>query len=165
MFFLRWLIVALGLAVAAVLLLRGSYLLGLLIGALVVVRVVYLFGIIRRRRAFGVPLDASSRQVLRDLARSELVVGARLLGLDPAQARRAFVTGRSLAEIAQSSDTPLGRIVDEIVRDAKLEVDRRAAQGELTAEQASQLGERLPFWANRLVHFHRGDFGQPRRWT
>lgn len=163
---LPWVMVTLGLAIAAVLLLRGSYILGLLIAALAVVRVVYLVGISRRRRVFRDSLGAGPVQgVLRELAPYEFVLASGMLGLDPAEARRAFEKGSSLAELATGAGIPVEQMVGAIVEDASAKLDGEVSCRRMTQSQASQVKVRLPIWANRLVHFHKGDFQGTRGWA
>lgn len=163
---LQWVMVVLGLAIAAVLLLRGSYVLGLLIAALATVRVVYVVGISRRRRALGEALGAGrARAVLRELAPSAFILAAGMISLDRAQARGAFDRGSSLAELAAGAGLPVERMVDAIVRDASEKLDREVSSRRLTQGQASLVKARLPVWANRLVHFRKGDLQRIRSWA
>ena len=157
--------IALGLAIATVLLLRGSYLLGLLIAALAVARVAYVLGITRRRRSRRDLFEAGPvREVLRGFARSEFIVAAGIISLGPAQVRRSFDEGRSLAELATVAGVPVERMVDAVVRDTSAKLDREVAEGKLTQAQAHQVEARLPSWANGLVHFHKGDLQRARGW-
>jgi len=160
----RWVMVLGALAIAAVLLYRGDYLLGLLIGGLAVVRISYVASVARRRHAFGSSYNAGrGRQGLAGLARSEFIVGARALGLGPSQIRRGFDQGRSLAELAADSDVPVERIVDAVIRDASSRIDHALTNGRVNEEAAHRLKAELPAWAGRLVNFHKGDF-QRGRW-
>ena len=162
---LQWVMIALGLAIAAALLLRGSYLLGLLIAALAVARVVYMFCMTRRRRSRRDSFDAGPvRGVLRGFARSELIVAARIISLGPAQVRRSFDEGRSLAELATGAGVPVERMVDAVIRDTSAKLDREVAEARLTQARAQQVRARLPLWANGLVHFHKGDLQRVRGW-
>jgi len=158
--------VAGSLAIAAVLLFRGNYVLGLLIGGLALVRAGYLVTLRRRRTAFWAPSDVSSaRDVLRPLARSEFQVAAGIIGLDSGQARHAFDQGRSLAEVATGAGVPVERLVTAVVSDASVKIDQDVAEGKMTQERALQAKARLPIWANRLVNFHKGDFQRVRGWA
>jgi hypothetical protein len=162
----RWVMVAGSLAIAAVLLARGNDVLGLLIGALAIVRVVYLLLLVRRRRAFRPSHSAGPvREVLRGLVRSEFKVAAGIIGLDPAQVRRAFDEGRSLGELARSAGVPVERVVDAVVIDASGKIDEGVAEGRVTRERALQAKARLPMWANRLVNLHKGDARRAQGWT
>jgi hypothetical protein len=153
--------VAGSLAIAAVLLARGNDVLGLLIGGLAVVRVVYLLAVTRSRRAPRSPHGAGPvLDVLRGMARSEFVVAAGVIGLEPAAVRRAFDQGSSLAELATGAGVPVDRVVNAVVRDASAKLDQDVTNGRLTGPRADQAKARLPTWASRLVNFHKGD---PRR--
>ncbi len=161
----RWVMVAIGAAIAAVLLLRGDYLLGGLIGALATVRLVYMLVFFGRRRAFRSSYGAGPLGGdLRGLARSEFMVAAGVVGLDPAQVRRAFDQGRSLAELATGAGVPLERLVNAIVSDASAKIDQGVAGGRLTQERAREDKARLPVWASRLVKFHKGDLRRTGGW-
>ncbi|MGD0084069.1 MAG: hypothetical protein ABSD78_12850 [Acidimicrobiales bacterium] len=174
---LRWVMVAGTLAIAAVLLLRGNYILGLLIGGLAIVRVVYMVTFARRRRAFrssygaGVGAGAGAhgagpvRELLRGLARAEFPVAAGIIGMDPAQVRTAFEQGRSLAELATGAGVPVERVVNGVASDAAARIDQGVADGRVPEERALQAKAQLPVWANRLVNFHKGDFQRTRGWT
>jgi hypothetical protein len=167
------------LAIAAVLLLRGNYILGLLIGGLAIVRVVYMVTFARRRRAFrssygagagaygaGVGAGAGPvRELLRGLARAEFPVAAGIIGMDPAQVRTAFEQGRSLAELATGAGVPVERVVNGVASDAAARIDQGVADGRVPEERALQAKAQLPVWANRLVNFHKGDFQRTRGWT
>jgi hypothetical protein len=163
---LWWVMVAIGLAIATVLLLRGSYLLGLLIAALAIVRVVYVSGIARRGRSSRDLHGAGPvREVLHGLARHEFVVAAGTISLGPVEARRAFDQGRSLAELAAGAGVPVEHVVDVVVSDASAKLDREVAEGRMTQDQVRQVKARLPTWANGLVHFHKGDVQRARGWA
>lgn len=163
---LQWVMVILGLGIAAVLLLRGSYILGLLIAVLATIRVVYVMGMSRRRRTLDDLLEAGwVRGILRQLVPSEFILASGIVGLDLAQARRAFDRGSSLAELATGAGVPVERLVDAIVSDASDKLDREVTKRRMTQDQASQVKARLPIWANRLVHFHKGGREGARCWT
>jgi hypothetical protein len=156
---LWWLMVFGALAIAAVLLYRGDYLLGLLIGGLAIVRLAYIASFARRRRAFRSWYGPDrGPQGSGRLARSEFVIAAALLGLDPAQVRREIAQGRSLAELAGSAGVRVERIVDAVIRDVSSKIDQSVADGKLTQEHAVRLKAGLPAWATRLVNFHRSSF-------
>jgi hypothetical protein len=158
--------IALSLAIAAVFLLRGNYVLGLLIGGLAIVRVVFLLLSTRRRRALRSSYGAGRvREVLRGLARPEFEVAAGIIGLDPARVRSAFDEGRSLGDLATGAGVPVERVVNAVVSDASARIDQGAADGTVTQELARRAKARLPMWANRLVNFHKGDPRGTRDWS
>jgi hypothetical protein len=169
---LRWVLVAVSLALAAVLLFRHRYILGLLIGGLVALRVAILLATSRRRRpgsaaqgtyvAAPGPLGAAGTRgrPLAWLARSEFLVAAGVIGMDPAQIRTSYEQGSSLAEIAARAGVPTERIVDAVVSDAGAKIDDALARGTFDARRAGRLKTRLPIWAGRLVNHHKRDLQQ-----
>ncbi len=156
------------LAVAVVLIYRHDYVIGYLIGSLALVRVVYLAGTSRRplpgrsRYAAGSPGIGPVRGLLRDLARPEFAVAAREIGIERHEMRRAFDDGRSIAELAARAGVPLERVVSAIVADATETIDRKVAAGEMSELQGQSVKARLPIWAGRLAHFHKGDLRRVR---
>ena len=154
---LRWVLVAGGVAIAIVLLLRRDYVLGVLIAATAVLRLGMLLGTARRRRhrRGGVP-DASgvpaSGGFVVGLARSEFLVAAGVIGMDRAQVRQSFHQGRSLAEMAADVGVPLDRVLGAIVSDAAAKVDDAVARGTIPERRGLRLKSRLPILANRLVN-------------
>ncbi len=159
----RWVMVTGSVAIAAVLLLRGDHLLGLLIGGLAVVRVAFLLSSVRRRRAVSPAAGTGAgRAVLRRLARSEFAVAGTVLGWGPGQVGAAFDQGRSLAEMATQQGVPLQRVVDAIVADALAKINMGMADGTITPERGGDATRRLPVWAGRLVHVHKGDLRRAR---
>ena len=86
-----------------------------------------------------------------------------VLGWGPGQVRAAFDQGRSLAEMATQEGVPLQRVVDAVVADASARIDKGMADGTITPEQAGRdATSRLPVWAGRLVHVHKGDLRRAR---
>jgi len=167
---LRWAMVAVAAAIAAVLLFRDDYLLGLLIGGLAALRAGYLLAIAHRRSSYQRVPDQGAgasavREVLSGLVRSEFVVAGEIIGLGPAQVRSAFDQGRSLADMASGAGVPMERIVDAVVSDAHVRIDEYIAEGKVTRERALEVQARLPLWANRLVNFHKGDLRRGAGWS
>lgn len=168
---LRWVLVALSLALATVLLIRRDYIIGSLIMVLVVVRIALLLGTARRRPYMR--MNRSSVQPgastpppgaaqpgggrLYGLARSEFLVAAGVIGMAPAQMRDAYQSGSSLAEMAASKGIPLERVVNAIVGDAGLKVDDAVAQGTMNPRFAARFKSRLPVFANRIANHHKRD--------
>ncbi len=165
---LRWLLVAGTLAVAAILIYRHDYLIGYLIGGLALVRVVYLLGTTRRslpgrsRHGAGPAWPAAGGGLLRELARPEFAVAAREIGIERHEMRRAFDEGRSIAELAARAGVPLERVVSAMVADASEAIDRKVAAGEISEHQGLSVKARIPIWAGRLAHFHKGDLRRVR---
>jgi hypothetical protein len=158
--------VALSVGIAAVLLARGDTPLGLLIAILAMVRVGYLLATSRRRRAWRPSLGAApARGLLQELRRPAFQTAAGVIGLDPAEVRRAFDQGRSLAELAAGAGVPVNLVVNAVVSDASARLDEQVADGRATHEAALQAKERLPRWADRLVNFHRGDRRRTGGWS
>lgn len=158
---LRLAMVVLGLAIAAVLLARGDYVLGGLIGLLALTRVAFVATVTRRRGA-GRAGRAAVPPVLRQLNRVEFAVAAGAIGRDPAEVRRAFRQGRSLADVAAEAGVPTEAVVGAVVADATARIERDAAAGTLAGDELRRARAALPTWARRLVHFHQGDRLGPR---
>jgi hypothetical protein len=165
---LRWVLVAGTLAVAAVLISRHDYVIGYLIGGLALVRVVYLVGTTRRpmpgraRYGAGQAWPAGGGGLLRELARPEFAVAAREIGIQGQDMRRGFDEGRSIAELAARAGVPLERVVNAMVADATETIDRKVAAGEISEQQGLSVKARIPVWADRLAHFHKGDLRRVR---
>ncbi len=100
--------------------------------------------------------------LLRELARPEFAVAARVIGLAPNDMRRAFNEGRSIAELAARAGVPLESVVSAMVADATETIDRRVAAGEMSEQQGQSVKARIPVWAGRLAHFHKGDLRRVR---
>jgi hypothetical protein len=183
---LRWVLVALSLALATVLLLRHDYVIGSLIAVLVVVRVAILMGTTRRRRPYmrtsrspgqpaavptasgattGGTLSGAPRpggRALSGLARSEFLVAAGVIGMAPAQMRDAYDSGNSLAEMAATKGVPVDRILSAVVTDAGLKIDDAVAQGTMNPRFAARFKSRLPIFADRIVNHHKRDLQRAR---
>jgi len=89
-------------------------------------------------------------------------VAARVIGIGPNEMRRAFNGGSSIAELAARSGVPLGTVVSAMVEDATEVIDRRVAAGEMSVQQGQLVKARIPIWAGRLAHFHKGDLRRVR---
>jgi hypothetical protein len=183
---LRWVMVAGAAAIAVILILRKDYVLGILIGAMAMLRLALLVGTRRRRfyrwsggsgssghgmpgpgtdgpysrhaGAGGVPGGPGAGRFLPGLARSEFIVAAGVIGMDPIQVRRSYNQGRSLAEMAAGAGVPLERVVSAIVSDAGAKIDDAVATGVIPERRGVRFKSRLPIWADRLVEYRRRDF-------
>jgi hypothetical protein len=166
----RWVMTALGLAAAALLLANGNTLVGLVIGGLATVRLVFLLALERRRRQFrtateggrdgggGAGPAAGDYPVLRSLARGQFEVAAGAIGTSPAEVRIEFANGHSIAEVAATRGVPVDSVVAAVIADASAKLDRAVADGRTSRFAADRFKSRLPQWATRLVNGHRGDF-------
>ena len=102
------------------------------------------------------------RGLLRELARPGFAVAARAIGIDASEMRREFNGGRSIAELAAGAEVPLEIVVNAMVADATQTIDRKVAAGEITEQQGQVVKARIPIWAGRLAHFHKGDLRRVR---
>ncbi len=62
-----------------------------------------------------------------------------LLGLTPAELREAFVSGQTLAEVAEAQGVSTEVLVDTIVAETQALVDEKLAAGDITAERAQSI--------------------------
>ncbi|MGO8876619.1 MAG: hypothetical protein ACLQNG_12755 [Acidimicrobiales bacterium] len=166
---LRWAAVSLGLVLGAVLLVRGDVLIGGLVAGAAVLRVVYLLSSSRGRRrrpgpgGGGAANQGPVRQLLRDLAPHAFEVAGAVIGVDPAELRRGFQQGRSVAEAAAAKGVTVSTVVDAVMRDASVGVDRALANGLLSPAAADRARARLPMWSARMIYGTREEF-QRTRW-
>ena len=155
---LRWLIIAVILALGIVLVTRGHLLVGSLLCGLAALRIAYLLSFAHRRRTLreGRHPDGG-RLLLRGLRRRAVTVAAATIGTEPAQLRREFAGGRSIAEIAAAAGVAPDRVVQAIAADAGAALDRSVAEGTATPDAVTQARTRLPLWSTRLVYATRDD--------
>ena len=150
-------------AIAVVLILRKDYVLGALIGAMAVLRLGLLLATRRRRvlgrgaarRPAGSPggrAPGNAGGFLSALARSEFLVAAGVIGMDPMQMRQSYDQGMTLAEMAAGMGVPLDRVLGAIVSDASVKIDDAVARGTIPQRRAAFFKSRLPVWAGRLVN-------------
>ncbi len=155
---LRWLITVVVLTLGGVLVARGHLLVGPLICGLAALRIVSMLLFARRRRTFGKRWSSDPvRPLLRGLIRREFAVAAGTIGLDPAELRRDFAGGRSIAEVSATAGIVLDTVVRAIVADATARLDRDLADGTASPDAVAQAKARLPQWAARLAHYTRDD--------
>jgi hypothetical protein len=155
---LRWLIVALVLALGVVLVTRGHLLVGSLLCGLGVLRIAYLSVLTRRRSAGGRPWDTDpGRLLLRGLRPRAVTLAATTIGIEPAELRRDFAGGRSIAEIATAAGVAPERAASAVIADATAMLDRAVADGTAPPQAVSQAKARLPVWTTRLIHATRDD--------
>lgn len=62
-----------------------------------------------------------------------------LLGLTPAELREAFVSGQTLAEVAEAEGVSTEVLVDTIVAETQALVDEKLAAGDITADRAQSI--------------------------
>jgi len=96
------------------------------------------------------------------MARDEFLVAAGVIGISGAQLRQDFNRGMSIAEMATSAGVALGPIVDAIVSDASVRIDRAVAQGSVEHNEGDSAKSKLRLWAERLVHIHKRDLPSSR---
>ena len=161
---LRCLIIAVVLALGIVLVTHGHLLVGSLLCGLAALRIAYVLSFTHRRHTQRGPGNRDGgRLLLRGLRRRAAAVAAATIGMEPAQLRREFAAGRSIAEIAVAAGVAPDRVVHAIAADASAALDHNATRG--TAPNAvTQAKTRLPLWSTRLVHATRDDLeGLPAR--
>lgn len=155
---LRWLIIVVILVLGAVLITRGHFLVGALLCGLAALRIVYMLLFARRRRAHVSQWSPNPvRLLLRGLAHHEFAVAANTIGVDPAELRRDFAEGRSIAEVAAATGVALDSAVSAVVADATTMLDQALADRMAPPDTVVQAKARLPHWAARLVHATKDD--------
>ncbi len=160
---LRWVILAIGVALGTVLISRGQDLIGGLVLGSALLRAVFILSVVHGRGGSQPGAPPEVRGVLRRLARAEFEVAARAIGSDPARLRSEFDHGRSIAELASDAGVAVGTVVDAVIRDASVRLDRAVAEGTLSSASADLAKARLPIWAPRLLAAHKGELRGPRR--
>jgi hypothetical protein len=155
---LRWLIIAVVLAVGLVLVAHGHLLIGSLLCGLAALRIAYLFAFASRRRTARARWNpAPQRLLLHGLRQREVGVAAATIGAEPAELRREFAGGRSIAEIAVAAGVAPERLISAVIADAGAALDRSLADGTATSDAVALAKADLPRWATRLVHATRND--------
>jgi hypothetical protein len=157
----RWVIIGFGLVAGALLLADGELLLGAVIGGLALLRLVLMLMVQRRRRQFRSAATtgpgSGAPPILRTLARGQFEVAAGAIGVAPSDLRVEFARGRSIAEVAGAHGVPVETVVAAVVADATAKIDRSVADGKTPPRAAARIKPRLPAWATRMVHGHRGE--------
>jgi len=161
---LPWLIVAVVLALGVVLVTRGHLLVGALLCGLGVLRIAYLFVLTGRRSAGGRRWDTDpGRLLLRGLRPRAVTLAAATIGIEPAELRRDFAGGRSIAEIATAAGVAPETVTSAVIADATAMLDKALADGTAPPQAVSQAKTRLPVWTARLIHAARDDLPGPTR--
>ena len=76
---------------------------------------------------------------VRRLLRGGLRIAAEALGMTPAELRDELRDDRTVAEVAEERDVPLGDVVDALVAAATERIDAAVADGSLDEERAARL--------------------------
>ena len=153
----RWVMVVVGLALGAVLIMNGSLIVGALIATMAVLRVALLLSPRRGRTGAPGSEGGSARQPLRELVPEGFRAAATAIGVDLTILRREFAGGKSIAEVATESRVPVDDVVRSMVGDVSLAIDHAVTAGTMSSRDATVARSRLPQWANRLVTMHRED--------
>jgi len=157
---LRWVMVALGLVLGAVLIANGSVVIGALIATMAILRAFMLRSVPRRRfdaaDQRGGP-DATNGPPLRALAPDGFRAAATAIGVNLTTLRREFAGGKSIAEVATDAQVPIDDVVRSMVGGVSVSIDQAVLDGTMSARDASVARSRLPQWSNRLVTIHRDD--------
>lgn len=76
-------------------------------------------------------------------AKADLGVAATALGMSEADLRTALKSGQSLAQVAQSKNVDVQKVIDALVADAKARLAAKVQAGELTQAQADEKAANL----------------------
>lgn len=80
---------------------------------------------------------------------------AEAIGVEPEELRDALEEGQSVAEVAEENGVEPQEVIDAIVAAVSAELDEKVAAGDLDAERAEEMKERLAEAAARFVEFTR----------
>jgi len=146
---IRWVMVAVGVALGIVLLAAGATLIGVVLLVMAGLRTTMLLAM---RRTPSTPTGGRrSGELLRRLARNEMDVAATAIGIAPADLRRAIDDGRTISAVAADAGISSRRVVDAVVRDATAKVDHAVEAGNVAPNRGRMVRARLPHWAERFV--------------
>ena len=155
---LRGAILAIGLVLGTVLLVRGSVLIGGLIVASVVLRTL-MFINMTRARSSGAPGRGGRRgraggsgPAFQRLTPGGIDAAARALTMSAADLRTQLTAGRSIADIATGRGVGSEQVVQAVTADASARLDQVVLAGRLASRRADRARSFVPIWANRLVH-------------
>lgn len=98
------------------------------------------------------PRDDARHRVKRGTLKVAAEAAARAIGIDAAELRAAIRGGTTVAEVATSKGVDVQSVQDAIVLALTARVDERVAAGDLDAERAARLEERLAGLAEKLVN-------------
>ena len=173
---LRWIMVAVGLALGVALLATGNLLIGGLVTVLAGLRAVMVLMVSRRQhavRAGARPAPGAHRvagapgqvpgaparlgrgrggRAQRRLTEGAVQAAARTIGVDVADLRAGRSAGRSIAAQATERGVAPDRVVEAVVADAGIRIDRAEASGYVQGPRADYARAHLSEWATRLVH-------------
>lgn len=97
-------------------------------------------------------------------ARAVLSAAAGAIGISEADLRAALRSGQSIAQVAESRDVPVKKVVDALVADAEKRMAAKVEAGELPQAQADQRSAKLEERFTALVNRVHGDRpGHPSR--
>jgi hypothetical protein len=91
------------------------------------------------------------------------MLAAATIGIEPAELRRDFAGGRSIAEIATAAGVAPETVTSAVIADATAMLDKALADGTAPPQAVSQAKTRLPVWTARLIHATRDDLPGPTR--
>lgn len=94
---------------------------------------------------------------------AHLDVAAEAIGVTPVELRTALRDGRSIAQVAQSKDVDVQKVVDALVADARSRLAAKVTAGELTQAEADEKAARLTERVTALVNRTGGFGGRPHR--
>lgn len=87
--------------------------------------------------------ERGGHERVRRLLRGGLRIAAETLGMTPAELRAELRDDRTVAEVAEERDVPLGDVVDALVAAATERIDAAVADGSLDEERAARLTDGL----------------------
>jgi len=88
-----------------------------------------------------------------------LGVAAKAIGISEADLRKALRSGQSIAQVAQSKNVEVQKVIDAIVADAKTRLTAEVKAGELTQAQADERAAYLTARVTEMVDRTRGRRG------
>ena len=90
--------------------------------------------------------------VRREAIRVAADAAASTIGVDVSEIKAAVKGGQTVGEFAESKGVSAQSVVDAIVSALNDRIDQAVADGKIPAERAAKVEERVPGFADRLVH-------------
>jgi hypothetical protein len=98
------------------------------------------------------PAAKEHRRVRRGAIRTALEAAAGAIGVTRAELKAALDGGSTIADLAESKGVEVQTVVDAIVDALNAKVDELLAGGEIDEAQAARAKERIPGFADKVVH-------------
>src|SRR6266540_1588129 len=90
-------------------------------------------------------------------------VAAQALGITPEQLHQEIMSGKSVAEVAQSRGVSRDDLKSKILAAQKARLDAAVARGDMTAEHAKQVADRFALHIDQMLDFKPGQQPPPAR--